>query len=692
MRHLLPAGALGLAALLSQDVLAQAGEAVRLDPVTVTATRLPVPALEVPGAIGTVELDAMSGIDGALDVLQAVPGVSARNRQNYAQDAQISIRGFGTRSSFGIRGIRLYLDGIPATQPDGQGQISHLNLASAERIEILRGPFSTLYGNASGGVLQVFSRPIADAPAATASATVQLEERTFSALVEQHGLAAGLTVFETDGFRPHSAAQRTSLNLRGATTLVGDRKLTVIVNHLDAPDAQDPLGLTRAQLDENPRQTAVVATQFDTRKSLAQSQVGAILETGEVASGAWRAMAYGGGRVVEQYLAIPVATQANPRHPGGVVALDSQYGGGDLRYSRRLAGSTVTVGLAWDGLRQRRQGFENFVGTTLGVRGGLRRDEVNHIRTFDQYAQVQLPLSARWSLLAGARHGAVRFDSDDDYITAANPDDSGGTRYSAITPAIALSFRANDGLRAFVSYGTGFETPTAAELAYTASDGGGFNASLRDARSRTAEAGMKWQIARRSRVELTAFRTDTEDELVPIANSGGRSVFANASATRREGVEALAALGLAPKLDLLLAYTLLEAKVRTPYGTCVTTPCNGAQATVPAGARLAGSTPRQWFAELAYRFDPALQLALRGRGSGEVPADDLNRESAEGYAVADLELSGRYLRYGWRLAAENLADTRYVGSVIVNESNRRYYEPAPGQRLLLGVEARFGDR
>ncbi|KAG9539507.1 hypothetical protein KCV01_g26270, partial [Aureobasidium melanogenum] len=262
-----------LFAALALAGTATAQDAPRLAPVVVTATRTAQSPYDIPAAIDSVATPP----DGTLDVnlserLQSIPGVTARDRQNYAQDTQISIRGFGARSTFGIRGIRLYTDGIPATMPDGQGQVTHFNLDSAERVEVLRGPFSALYGNASGGVIQLF----------TADGTEPPELRfgmaggsngNFRASVNARGVEGpvdynvDVSHFRTSGYRDHSAARRESGNAKIGWAIDDDRKLTLVLNAVDIPGAQDPLGLTRTQYKANPRQVASVVDSFDTRKS-----------------------------------------------------------------------------------------------------------------------------------------------------------------------------------------------------------------------------------------------------------------------------------------------------------------------------------------------------------------------------------------------------------------------------------------
>ena len=384
------AGAL-VGVLLPGCVWAQAGEAgpATLAPVVVTATRVETPAFDVPASIDSVGSDTIR--DGRAQVnisesLGGVPGLLARDRQNYAQDVQISVRGFGARSTFGIRGVRLYVDGIPATMPDGQGQISNVDLGSADRIEVLRGPFSALYGNSSGGVIQVFTEDGSGPPtvgfSVAGGSDGELRVATkLSGASGSFGYVASVSHFRTDGYRDHSAAERDIGNVKLTLRPDDSSRLTLIANSVSLPEAQDPLGLSRAQFDADPRGVDPSALAFNTRKSVDQTQGGLIYERRLDAANSLRALVYGGHRNTEQFQSIPVATQASPLHPGGVIALGSDYSGTDLRWTLKTNLNdrpfTLVSGLAYDTLQQQRRGYQNFVGTTLGVQGALRRDETD---------------------------------------------------------------------------------------------------------------------------------------------------------------------------------------------------------------------------------------------------------------------------------------------------------------------------
>jgi len=686
-------------AAAAQDAVRASTRAITLEPVNVTATRREASVFDTPAAVSVRAVPGATPGMNLSEALQGIPGLLVRDRQNYAQDTQLSIRGFGTRASFGIRGLRVYVDGIPATQPDGQSQLSHANLASAERVEVLRGPFSALYGNSSGGVVQVFSGD-GQSPGETALGVAAGEggDWRVSARVRGAwravGVVAGLSQLRADGIRPHSAAERLSFNARLHWPMddVGTAQ-SLVMNHFDSPLSLDPLGLSRAQFDANPYQTTPQAIAFNTRKRVRQSQLG---WTGERVLGggvSLRALAYAGTRGVEQYLAIPAAPQANPLQSGGVVDLASDYGGGELRLAGEslLGGRALewTAGAGWEGLEQQRRGYQNFVGSALGVRGALRRDERNRVASFDQFAQGDWRVAGRWSLLAGVRHSQVRFRSDDRYIRAGNPNDSGAVSFARWTPVAALQFRASPLVNFYASVGSGFETPTLAELAYRPDGGSGLNLGLRPARSRNGELGMKWRPRDGARIDLAVFRSGTRDELVVATNAGGRASFANAGRSRRQGVELELEAPLGEAMSLQFSWTGIDASVREGYLACAGTPCTVPTQAIAGGTRLAG-VPRS-MGRLRWEGGRG---AWRGftelRHVSSVAVNDAASAAAPGYALFDLGFSRAFgLRGQAFVRLDNAFDREHVGSVIVNDGNGRFYEPGPGRTLWLGLDYRW---
>lgn len=679
----------------------EAGAPSTLAPLVVTATRVQAPAFDVPASIDRIELDPSRSAQAQVNLsenLGGVPGLLARDRQNYAQDLQISVRGFGARSAFGIRGVRLYVDEIPATLPDGQGQISNVELGSAERIEVLRGPFSALYGNASGGVIQVFTEDGRVPPALSVNGVtgsnglVRLGTKV-SGTEGGFGYVASASRMRTDGFREHSAAERNIANLKATLALGHGSRLTLVANRLSLPSAQDPLGLTRAQMEADPRSVDPAALAFDTRKSVAQSQGGAVLEQRIDARNALRLLVYGGQREIQQFQSIPTGPQANPLHPGGVIVLGRNYSGADLRWTLKSAdagrGWNVVAGLAYDLLNEHRQGYQNFIGSVLGVQGELRRDEQNRVASLDPYVQAQWRFAPAWTLNAGLRRSHVAFDSTDHYIVAPNPDDSGSASYGATLPVLGLMFDLSPSVHLYATAGRGFETPTLNELAYRPGGETGLNFALKPATSRSVEAGVKLRGAAWGDASAALFETRTDDEIVTLSNSGGRSTYQNAGSTRRRGLELEWVRRFADALRMQASVTWLDARYQDGFSTCSGVPCLTPNLAIPAGNRLPGLARSAAFASLAWAPPQGWHAGVQLRLLSNVVVNDANTDAAAGFAVASVN-AGYLLHAGrWTLngfaRVDNLFDRRYVGSIIVGDGNGRFFEPAPGRSWLAGL-------
>lgn len=674
--------------------------------VVVTATREAQPSFDLPVSVDSVgrrRIHDGQQLVNASEALVRVPGVVAQNRQNYAQDLQVSIRGFGARSTFGVRGVRLYTDGIPATMPDGQGQLSHFDLGSAQRIEVLRGPFSALYGNSSGGVIAIFTED--GKPGTALESGVALGSygtRRAALKVSGANARADYVVsandFRTDGYRNHSAARRDNFNGKLRFAVDDASQLTLLLNSVYLPEAQDPLGLSRAQFDADPRSVDPAALLFDTRKTVRQTQAGLAYQRRLSGDDALHAVVYRGHRDITQVLSIPVGAQIPATSAGGYVDLGRDYWGTDVNWTGHgtLAGSPlqVTAGMSYDNLDEARTGYENFIGSELGVRGALRRDEDNRVYNFDQYLQAQWRPGTRWLLMAGVRHSSVRVHSSDHYITAGNGDDSGGTDYGDTTPVAGVTYSLTSDINLYAAYGEGFETPTFNELSYRSTSGTetGLNFALKPSRSKHYEAGLKARLGGHTRFDLAVFHVDTRDELAVLANAHGRSVYQNVGRTRRNGLEASLRSRFDNGIGIELAYTLLRATYADDFTACAGTPCTNI--VVSAGNRLPGVPVSSLFGELSWRHAPSgFSMALEVRSQARVYVNDVNSDAAPAYTVVNVR-AGFEQKFGaWKLQEfarlDNIGDRRYAGSVIVNDSNGRYFEPAPGRNTFVGVTAGY---
>jgi iron complex outermembrane recepter protein len=702
------------ASLTSAPWAARGQSAAALDSVVVTATRIAENSRDLPVSVDRI--DAQTIRDGQLQVnlsesLMTVPGVSAQSRQNYAQDLQLSVRGFGARSSFGVRGIRLYSDGIPGTMPDGQGQFSQFDLSSADHIEVLRGPFSALYGNSSGGVISIFTEDAKPGYLVGTAAEYGAfnTQRYAMKTTGDNGLVnyvIDASHFQTDGYRAHSDAERNLFNAKASTGLTDTSKLTVVANAVQTPFVQDPLGLTRAQVVADPTQAGVNAIAYNTRKSLAQEQLGVVYDNKLSAADDVVASVYTGHRTTTQFQAIPQATQqAAPLYPGGVIDLDRAYWGVDLHMSdQRTLGGTpllLVAGVNYDDLAEARKGYLNYIGAELGVEGALRRDEANNVYDFDQYLQAQWDPTDRWRLVAGVRNNFVEVTSHG-HLAVLDAADS-EVSYSAVNPVAGVTYRVTSAINAYASYGKGFETPTLNDLAYRSVDGSlpGLNLGLKPARSDNYEVGIKTG-SESVRANLAAFYIKTVDELAVLQNLGGRTVDQNIGETNRRGLELAVDAKWAGGFTAQLAYTYIKAIVAQQYFTCITAPCNPLAAPtgppppnylpVNEGNFLPAVARNSLYMGVSWNYAPlGFSTTLETIARAKIYADDRNTGAAASYWVANLRAGFKQETTHWSFSEfarlDNLANRAYVGSVIVNDANSRFFEPAPGRTAYVMFNA-----
>ncbi len=692
----------------AQDPLAPAtADPGALSPVVVTGERSGGGVWRGAASIDVVDGESLRDGQAQINLsegLAGVPGLVIRNRQNYAQDLQISVRGYGARATFGVRGVRLFVDGIPASAPDGSGQVANFPLGGADRIEVVRGPMAALYGASSGGALLLYTEE-GQHPAQWRTGMVAGSDGLWRLSTQATGktgtpkepgwsYALDVSRFATDGARPQSAADRTNANLKLTRPHEGGRTVLVLNQHHSF--ALDPQGLERKDLDSGTLKTDPGAISFNTRKSVAQTQLGMAFEQALGGGHKLELMGYGGQRQVVQYQSIPVSSQTGPNNlgsSGGVIDLDRDYWGWNARWRHqgdwqggRLS---LSAGLASDHQSDQRKGYENFIGSTLGVQGKLRRDEVNRASTLDPYVQAEWR-SKDLTLMGGVRKTRTEYTSSDRYLS--NGDDSGRKTFQATLPVVGVRWQWTPAVQAFASVGKGYEIPTLNEVAYRSGGASGFNTQLNAARSTSAELGLRGR-AERFGWNATAFDIRTDDEIVVQNNSGGRATFQNAGRTQRQGLELSGNWRHGP-VSLVSALTWMQAEYLDAFQTCARAGCPNVfpRVTVPAGNRIPGLPMQQAFVQATWDTGWAgSRVVFETRHVGRVMVNDQNSDSAVGHTLFNLGVHFKQDRGDWTwrefIRVDNLTDRRHVGSVIVNDGNSRFFEPGLGRKLLVGLEA-----
>jgi iron complex outermembrane recepter protein len=691
-----------VAAIVSPQAYAE--DVVNLAPMVVTATKNAQNSFDLPVAIDVVEKKDIQ--NGQLQMLLSeslvrVPGITAQNRNNQAQDPQISSRGFGSRSAFGVRGIRVYVDGIPLTMPDGQGQPGIVDLSAIKSIEVMRGPFSALYGNSSGGVIQMFTE---DAPkTAEIGGTVMFgSDNTKRQVLNATGTAEkieyllNVSNFETDGYRDHGAGQKQAVTAKFKINFSEETKLTTLINWFDQK-AQDPLGLTRAIAFTAPKTAGVGAIASDTRVYRSHTQIGFNLEHAFNPNNAINIMSYIGTRDNEQYLSLPSAPPVNANGRASEISRD--FWGTDAHWDNKgelfNLPYNISMGLTYGKMTDARTdtNADNGVKRVNTIAGngnyGLNRKEDNISQNFDQYIQGKLSVLDNVDIHAGARHTKVKLEVKDKFITgtSANGNNSGAVEYQKTTPVIGAVWKVTPTFNLYANYGQGFETPTFVEAAFTTTNANSTpNLTLKPSESRNIELGAKAFIGDNTQANLNVFRITTKDELVISASANGRTVYANANDTKRTGAELSIDSRFNNNISTYFAYSLLNAKFDSNF--------TGPSGLIAAGNTIPGTYKTQLYGEVAWKYAPlGFSTAFEGRHNSKVYVNDINADTAPSYTIFNVRAGFEQNLSNWHfseyLRVENMFDKDYIGSVRVGDTNQRFFETAAGRNFLLGLNASY---
>ncbi|MGK7296257.1 MAG: TonB-dependent receptor family protein [Candidatus Wenzhouxiangella sp. M2_3B_020] len=657
---------------------AAGAQVTRLEPVEVTAPRSVLELDEVPASVTVIDADEIARgrpLTSLAELLAEVPGLFVQNRSNAAQDARIALRGFGARSSFGIRGVAIVVDGIPQTLPDGQSQVDAIDLAEVERIEVLRGPASGLYGNAAGGVILITTRAPGEGRDARFEQVVGrhglLDSRAALAGGDERlGMRLSASRSEQDGFREHSAYRqyRAGVNLRWQPDPV--TRVTAVADWFSAPEELDPGGVTAAVAAGTPRAARPANVAFDAGEALDQWRLGANVSH---RFGDARDQRVG----LTAFAFLRDFSNRLPFESGGQVAFEREFTGADAQYEldSELGGKPQRLTAGFDLRRQvdDRERFDN-LGGVRGPRVLAQRERVDSIGA---YVQHRLHLSPDWTLRTGIRFDEVRLDVDDRFLS--NGDDSGRRTWSEWSPGLGVIWQARDSLSVFANVGTAFQTPTTTELANPEDpgSGGGFNRALDPQTARSYELGLRGRAGSRLRYEATVFRARIDDAIVSFEVPGfsgtGRDFFRNAGRSSRTGLELAGRARLAESLRLRAGYAYSDFE----FDRFVTAGGDF------SGNRLPGVPRHRGFASLDWTAFAGFYAGADLRAASGVPADNANTASSPDYGVVDVHAGYRTTRapldIDLAVGVGNLFAERYIDNVRVNAFGGRYFEPAPGR-------------
>jgi iron complex outermembrane receptor protein len=659
-----------------------------VEALTVTVLRTPIPPALAPYAVA--ELDATTlrrGKTGAFlkEALSGLPGVQVQNRFNYAAGERLAIRGFGPRAQFGVRGVKVLVDGIPATMPDGQTTLDHVDLASVGHAEVLRGPGSALYGNAAGGVLTLRTALPDAGPVRPQGRIVMGSDGLVHASTGVGGWLGGTalrlsaTGLRYDGFRAdpedpsrtYGAADRELLNAQSSTEMGGGTfRLTL---NAFALDAENPGSLARASLDDDTRPAWGDNVRQKTRDEIRQVQLGAAW-TGDIAGGRGEAAAWALGRSLLGW--IPPAVIDLDRRAGGVRLLwGSEDGSGDGAQRSLFWGTGLEIELQRDDRR-------NF-GNDEGVAGPRTLDQLERIVATGVFLRAGAHPARRLRVSGAVRYDRFRFEVEDRFVGGdGGADDSGSRTLDAVSPTLGLVFEAHPSATVWANVATALETPTTTELVNRPDGGGGFNPDLEAQTSRSVEVGARGRLAGRLSWEVVGFHTEVENALVPRVSENGRTFFRNAGASDHDGVEATVDVDLGSGIDLRAAYSRTDARFETYV-------VRGVEF---GGNAVPGLAPNRLQTTLS-QGGPAWFWAVEAEWNDEVPVNDANSATSDAYWLVELR-AGLVARSLGPLelspfaGVANLLDERYTAALTVNAFGGRFYEPGPGRTAYVGLSAR----
>lgn len=652
---------------------------------TVTATRVERDPLRTPLAISTVEQDSIQRRQGLAieESMNRIPGVFFQDRYNFAQDQRVSIRGFGARSQFGIRGIKIYVDGIPSTLPDGQGGVDDIDLNSVSRIEVLRGPAAALYGASAGGVINLFTEDGTERPYVEAG--ISRGEFDFGRYTLKSGGQQGAlnwlvsgSYLNFDGFRDHSEVNHSLINSKFRYSFADGSELTAVVNAVDSPVADDPGGLTAAQARSTPKAAAANNLRFDSGEWLEQQKLGLVYKRDMGEYHHLQLRNYYIWRDFANNLALGVG---GPGAADGVVEFSRFVLGGGAQYSydRPLFGhdNRVTIGFDIDAQEDDRQRYLN----VAGARGALSFDQLENADTRGFYVHNEFSVNSQVDFLLGLRYDSIDLDVGDRFLV--NGDQTDSLEYDELNPMVGVVWSPLREINLYANYGTSFETPSFTELA-NGSRGNGTLGGFGDVAAQHAksyEIGMKGFVLERLDYDVAVYYTTVEDEITPLVNNGGRAFFDN-SDTERQGVETSLRYEVFKGLNLAVAYTFSDFT----FDRSLSTPAI-------EGNRLPGLPEHQFYAELAYTHASGFYATFDMLHVDEMYADNANTAENDAYHVANLRF-GRDFAFGdWGVkpffGINNLFDETYNQNVILNAAGNRYFEPAPDRNVYGGVTARY---
>lgn len=654
-------------AMPAQSIVA---DSTQLQEVTITATRLASSQLQTPLAVTLLEDSWMRKGQPQLtlqEALSAVPGLYLSNADNFTQDLKIAVRGFGARAAFGIRGIRLLVDGLPETTADGQGQVDNIDPGALQRMEILRGPAAALYGNASGGVLLLSTDSITGPTTVRARISYgqfgMQQYRIFTSATRGHwGYALQASHQQVQGYREHSRMSTQVFNAK----IKYKKNIQLILNLANSPLAEDPGALTRQEADQQPQAARVPNLQFKAGEQLLQGKIG--LTGNYTLQHKTKVQYYGFGLFRDFNNQLPIQSS-------GWVAFLRTYAGGGIALNHEFKTAQLRFSADYEKQSDQRKRYNN----DIGERGALRIHQLEQFGNLAFGLQWQWKPNPRWQFISALRSDRMIISLSDQFLS--DTDDSGNATYFKINPMLGASLRLGTANYWYTNYATAFETPSLTELA-NPNGKGGLNPDLQPQQTTSLEMGLKgrWHLFQ---YDVAIFQMNASNEIVPfeIDSLPNRTFYQNAGKTQRTGIE----LGFISPIVGPLSARLTWNSGRFIYQKAPQEANNG--------ARLPGLPLHHGMLALQYLPEKAFFGVIQAHYTSQLFAEDANA-----IAIDPIFLLSCRLGYQWQqprynlqlfLGGSNLTNTTYFSNIRINAAFGRFYEPGPTRQLFAGLELRF---
>ncbi|MFY7827601.1 MAG: TonB-dependent receptor family protein [Flectobacillus sp.] len=651
------------------------GAVQELAPVTVLSSRVPQKENQLPLAVtllGKSRLQIGQTRMSLFEGLNTVPGVFAMNSENFAQDLRISVRGFGARAAFGIRGLKVVLDGIPESTSDGTAKLGNVDVGLIERMEVLRGATAGIYGNASGGVISLHSdafptKSFAEVFSTWGSYGLKRYQLKFGSSWGAWSFLGSISRLESTGFRQKSSLERNLINFKIGFRASDATQISLLSTYIDSPKAEDPGGLTIEEVNKDRSQARKANIDYNTTESFNQLRNALIVD-----------QKLGSNSLVNVRVFL-INRDFNTNQAfetSGQIAFQRVFWGGGIAYQYSNKGYKLRVGADLENQSDNRQRYDN----KLGVRSTLKLDQNERFDNTGAYILQEFAPSKSFRIVLNTRYDWIKIGVNDYFLSDGNQ--SANKNFQRFSPMLGVSYSISERNTLYANFTSNFETPSLNELTNNPTGQGGFNADLNPQKSQNYELGYKAWFGNKAKVDFTLFQVNLQDEIVPyqLPNQAGRTFFRNAGESTRRGVEVGLSYQVIPALTTFLNYTysdFIYKNYQTLAGTF-------------SGNRLPGIPKNQVYAELRYFPKSGMFAVAQFRSVGDMFANDANNVLVKGFQTLNLRTGWHHTMKGISVepfvGVNNVFDSVYFANIQINASANRYYEPSAGRTIYAGLK------